>query len=144
MAAGASYSYMLLPGKSADDTAAYAASPAVQILQNDASAQAVMHAGLGIQAVNFWTAGSVAGISSDSIASVVTHQANGLLNIAVSDPTQANTGVIHIEIASPASGVVSQDPAVSVDQISPTVRLSVNVSASHGKSLRVSLMVNGQ
>jgi hyaluronate lyase len=144
MAAGASYSYMLLPGKSADDTAAYAASPAVQILQNDASAQAVMHAGLGIQAVNFWTAGSVAGISSDSIASVVTHQANGLLNIAVSDPTQANTGVIHIEIASPASGVVSQDPAVSVDQISPTVRLSVNVNASHGKSFRVSLMVNGQ
>ena len=144
MAAGAGYSYIVLPGKNANDTAAYAASPAVQILQNDASAQAVLHAALGIQAVNFWTPGSIAGITSDGIACVVTHQANGLLNIAVADPTQANMGVIHIEVAVPASSVVSQDAAVTVDQTSPTVKLSVNANKSQGKSFRVSLALNGQ
>jgi hyaluronate lyase len=141
--AGAAYAYVLLPGKSADDTAAYAANPAVQIVENDGAAQAVTHAGLGIQAVNFWTASAmpVAGISSDGVASVLVHQANGLLNVAVSDPTQANSGTLHIEIAAAAQGVVSQDDGVSVDQTGPTVRLSVNVNLSHGKAFRASLSV---
>jgi hyaluronate lyase len=87
MATGASYSYIVLPNKGADATAAYAAAPAVQILEDDACAHAVAHAGLGIQAINFWTAGyTVAGISSDAVASVLVHQVNGLLNVAVSDP----------------------------------------------------------
>src|SRR5262249_12982142 len=53
---GAGYSYFVLPGKSADDTAAYAGSPTAQIVQNDADVQAVTQAALGIQAVNFWSA----------------------------------------------------------------------------------------
>ena len=142
MAAGASYAYIVLPGKSADATAAWAASPAVEILENDACAQAVVHAGLGIQAINFWTPGyTVAGISSDSVASVLVHQANGLLNVAVSDPTQANNGIIHIEIPAAAAAVVSQDKGVSVDQLSPTLRLSIDVKALHGKPLHASLAV---
>ena len=143
MAAGATYSYILLPGKSADDTAAYAASPAVQIVQNDAQAQAVTHAALGIQAVNFWapSAAPVAGISSDAVASVLVHQSNGLLNVAVADPTQANNGVIHIQIATAASAVVAQDDGVSVDQTSPAISLSINVKAAHGKPFLASFNV---
>jgi hyaluronate lyase len=138
--AGATYSYILLPGMGADDTAAYAGAPGVQIVENDATAQAVIHAGLGIQAVNFWAAGQlVAGISSDGVASVVAHQSNGSLNLAVADPTQANNGVIHIEIATPASAVVSQDDGVSVDQLTPTVQLSISVKGAHGKSFHASL-----
>ena len=141
--AGAAYAYVLLPGIGADATAAYAAAPPIQIAQNDAAAQAVTHAGLGIQAVNFWTPASqpVAGVRSDSIASVIVHQVGGLLNIAVADPTQANNGAIHIEVAASAGTVISQDDGVSVDQMAPLIRLTVDVRGSHGKSFRVSLGV---
>jgi hyaluronate lyase len=139
--AGASYSYILLPGKSADDTAAYALSPAVRIVENDAIVQAVSHTGLGITAANFWSAGgnTAAGITCDSVASVVVHQASGLIDIAVADPTQANNGVIHLEIATPASSVISNDDSVSVDQLSPTIRLSVSVKNAAGKSFQASV-----
>jgi hyaluronate lyase len=139
--AGATYSYIVLPGKSADETAAYALAPGVEIVENDAAAQAVTHSGLGIQAANFWTADGqpVAGISSDSIASVLVHLENGLLNIAVSDPTQANSGIVHLEIAAAGSAVLSKDAGITIDQIAPTVRLSVDVRGSQGKTFRVSL-----
>jgi len=141
MPGGATYSYVLLPGKSAQETAAYAASPAVKIIENDADVQAVKHAGLGIRAANFWSVGgkSVAGISSDSVASVLVHQANGLLAIAVSDPTQANNDVMRIEIDTPASGVVSHDDGVTVERTTPTVRLAISPSQSHGKPFLVTL-----
>jgi hyaluronate lyase len=141
MPSGAAYSYVLLSGKSADDTAAYAASPAVQIVENDAVVQAVTHTGLGITAANFWSAGgnTAAGITCDSVASVIVHQAAGQIDIAVSDPTQANSGVIHLEIATPASSVISSDDGVSVDQLSPTIRLSINVKNAAGKSFRASV-----
>ncbi len=141
MPAGAAYSYILLPGKSADDTAAYAASPAVQIVENDATVQAVMHTVLGITAANFWSAGgnTAAGITCDSVASVLVHQAAGLIDIAISDPTQANSGVIHLEIAAAASSVISSDDGVSIDQLSPTIRLSISVKSAAGKSFRSSL-----
>ena len=67
-----------------------------------------------------------------------------MLNIAVSDPTQVNIGIIHIEIPTTAAAIVSQDDAVSFDQISPTVRLSINAKGSHGKSFRTSLTANAQ
>jgi len=141
MPAGASYSYVLLPNKTADDTAAYAASPAVQIVGNDAKAQAVTHRGLGIRAANFWapSATPVAGITSDAVASVLLHQTDTAIGIAVADPTQANGGVIHVEVAAAAQNVISQDPGVTVDQTAPTVRLSVNVKGAQGKTFRVSL-----
>jgi hyaluronate lyase len=141
MPAGAAYSYVLLPGKSADDTAAYAAAPAVQIVQNDAVAQAVTHSGLGIQAANFWApvARPVAGITADAIASVMVHQSEGIINIAVTDPTQANNGTVHVEIGVAAESVISQDAGVTVDQMSPTVRLSINVRGARGKTFRAGL-----
>lgn len=138
---GAAYSYIVLPGLGAADTAAYAASPAIQIVRNDASVQSVQHAALGIQAANFWTnAGdNAAGISSDSIASVLVNQGGGTIDIAAADPTQLNAGTIHIEVAASASSVISADDGVTVDQLAPTIRLSVNVKNAQGRSFRVSL-----
>jgi len=99
----------------------------------------VIHAGLGIRAVNFWTgAKSAAGIGSDGVASVLVHQANGMLDIAASDPTQANTGRLHIEVAEAVGAVVFQDAGVSVEQTTPVLRLAISVNDAHGKPFRVS------
>lgn len=134
----ATYAYVLLPGKSIDDTAAYAAAPAIEIIRNDASVQAVAHAGLGIRAANFWTAGeSAAGISTDGVATVLVRQTEGQLSVAIADPTQANDGVLHVEIAIAAGDVINADEGVAVEQTSPTLRIAVDVRKARGKSFRV-------
>jgi hyaluronate lyase len=104
----------------------------------------VVQSALRIQAVYFGAASPrpVAGITADAVASVLAHQAGGLLSVSVADPTQANNGVIHIEIGTPVSAVVSQDEGVTVDQTSPTVRLSVNVKGALGKAFRASLSLD--
>jgi hyaluronate lyase len=144
LASGATYSYILLPGMASDATAAYAASPNVQIVENDAIVQAISNPTLGIQAANFWATGgaTAAGITSDSIASVLVHQSNGAITIAAADPTETNTGVIHLEIANAAASILTQDDAVTVDQLSPTIRLSVNVKGANGKTLITTLELN--
>jgi hyaluronate lyase len=110
----------------------------VRIVENNADMQSVIHAALGIRAVNFWTgAKSVAGIGSDGVASILVHQANNMLNIAASDPTQANTGTLHIEVAEPIGAVVFQDSGVSVEQTTPVLRLAISVNDSHGKPFRL-------
>jgi hyaluronate lyase len=138
---GAGYAYVVLPGMGPDDTAAYSSSPAIQIVENDAGVQAVIQLSLGIQAANFWSGNgaSAAGITCDSVASVLAHQTAGQINIAVSDPTQANNGTIHVEVAASASAALSVDDGITVDQLNPTIRLSVNVKNGAGKSFRVSL-----
>ncbi|HTM51525.1 MAG TPA: polysaccharide lyase 8 family protein [Bryobacteraceae bacterium] len=141
MPAGAKYAYLVLPGKTAAEIAGYASSPAVQIVQNDADVQAVTHAGVGIRAANFWTAGSrtAAGITSDGVASVVTHAAGAEIHIAVSDPTQANNGILHVDVEGSASAVISSDEGVTVDRLTPSIRLSVNVRNARGRTFRVTL-----
>jgi len=140
MPEGETYAYVVLLGKSPQETARYAAAPAVEIIQNDAAAQAIAYAGLGIRAVNFWAAAhEINGITADAIASVLVHDADGVVNLAVADPTQANEEVLHVEVITPAGAVVSADDGVAVDQTAPTVRLSIGVRGSQGKTFRVSL-----
>jgi hyaluronate lyase len=135
---GATYAYVILPGKSEAETASYAGSPAVRIVENNGEVQSAIQAGLGIRAVNFWTgAKSTMGIGCDGVASILVHRANGRLNIAVSDPTQANTGRLHIEVAEAIGAVVFQDAGVSVDQTTPVLRISIDVNNSHGKPFHV-------
>jgi hyaluronate lyase len=59
------------------------------------------------------------------------------MQIAVADPTQANGGAIHIAIDRAATGVLAKDDAISIDQMSPVVRLTVNVANTRGRSLKL-------
>lgn len=130
------YAYVLLPGITAGGTADYAAAPAVSILENSTAAQAIWHGGLQVAAVNFWSNSNktVAGITSDSIASLVTHASGQTLAVGVSDPTQANDGRIHIELAVPASDIVSLDAGITVEQLSPAIKLAVDVKGARGRT----------
>jgi hyaluronate lyase len=136
---GASYAYVLLPGKNAAAVAAYAAAPGVLIEENSAQAHAVSEPALGLRAVNFWTDARKTsdGITSDRIASVLVIESGGAIQIAVADPTQANGGAIHLEIDRAAASVMEKDEAISIDQLSPAVRLTVNVANAGGRSLRL-------
>jgi len=137
----ASYQYVLLPNKSSSQVSAYAASPNVSILEKTGDAHAVKENSLNIIGVNFWKdmVKTVSGITSNKKASVMTRETSSDLEIAVADPTHANTGTIDVEINKSAYGVISADTGVTVTQTSPTIKLTVNVNASAGKTFKVKL-----
>lgn len=137
-AAETGYQYALLPNLSATQTEAYAANPDFTVLENSADAQAVRENQLHLTAVNFWNSASktIGGITSSSKASVLLKLSPTEAEVTVADPTQANTGTIQLEINQSASGVISADPGITVTQLSPTIKLSVDVNGKQGSSLR--------
>lgn len=85
--------YILLPGKNAAALAAYAAAPEIGIVENSKEAHAVAKPAPGLRAVNFWTDTVKAsnGITCDRIASVLAIAADGAIQLAITDTTQANS-----------------------------------------------------
>jgi hyaluronate lyase len=138
---GASYAYILLPNATAEETAVYASAPEVEVLENSDEAQAVREKALGITAVNFWTAATKqsAGITCSTRASVMLAESAEFLDVAVSDPTQVNTGAIRLELDRSATAVAHADEGVTVEQLSPTVRISVAVRNARGRTFSLRL-----
>ncbi|GAA1964253.1 polysaccharide lyase 8 family protein [Catenulispora subtropica] len=142
--AGATYSYVVLPGATPAQTAAYAASPEVGVLSNTASVQAITHAGLGVTMANFFAAGTAGAITVSAPASVVTRENGGSLTIAVSDPTWGSSTVQVVVAASGYVSVVSGDPGVTVLSTSGgQVKLLVETGGSRGSSHSVTLSTSG-
>jgi hyaluronate lyase len=134
----ARYAYALLPGKTAAQTSTYAANPHFTILENSAEAQAVKENNLNITAANIWKDGSATSpasvktvgiITSNKPASVLVKESATEIIVAVSDPTQEST-TIELEIARAAGAILSQDMRITVTQLSPTIKLTVNVATS--------------
>ena len=138
-----SYAYVLLPNYTASQVAAYAAAPVTTVLQNDAAISAVRDAKLGVSGAVFWqdasrrvtTGATPAFISSDRKSVVLVQDAgDGQTLLSVSDPTQANTAGINVELGRAVGSVVSLDAGVSVSQLSPTLKLTVATSGARGKT----------
>ena len=142
----ASYAYVILPNYTAARTASFAAGPTVTILENSADAHAARDTASGVTGANFWndatkTVADANGpyLTSNRKASVTVRDTGSELHIAVADPTQANTGTINVELNRSAWQVISRDPAVTVTQLYPTVKLTVNVNGAAGRSYAVTL-----
>ncbi|MFD2081500.1 polysaccharide lyase 8 family protein [Actinopolymorpha cephalotaxi] len=135
--AAASYSYVLLPNRTPAQTRDYARRPDIAVLANTDAVHAVRENTLGVTGYNFWTdAATGAGdVTSNRRASVMTREVAGdTFEIAVNDPTRENAGTIDIEIDRAALSLVSGDPRITVTQLSPTIKLAVDVDAARGKS----------
>ncbi|WP_206109234.1 polysaccharide lyase family 8 super-sandwich domain-containing protein [Paenibacillus sp. HB172176] len=130
-----SYAYILLPGKSSEQTANYSKHPDVTILSQTSEVHAVQESSLGITAANFWTAGKAGLITSNDPASVMVQEtSDNSLSFSVSDPTQKQT-TIELQLDKSAASVVSMDSRIEVIQLSPTIKLSVDVEGAMGESL---------
>jgi hypothetical protein len=136
------YSYVLLPGKSAADTAVYAGSPPILIQQNSASIQAVAQIPLGITAANFWNDGAQSSglISVNRKSAVLLQLTETNLALAIADPTQTNTAGIIVTINQSVGQALSLDPGVTVNQTSPTLQVTVNTSGGAGKSYHANFL----
>lgn len=143
--ADGAYSYILLPGRSAQQVAAFAAANPVRIAERSAGATAVRDSALGLTGLVFWEDAArtvkLNGrpyLSSDRRAALVLQEQGNKLRLAVADPTQENSQFIHLELHRAAKAVLSHDPAVTVQQLSPTIKMTVAVHGSAGKSYQAS------
>jgi hyaluronate lyase len=135
--ANVNYAYVLLPNYTTAQVSSYAASPEMTILQNSTNAQAVKETTLNVVAANFWNDGTntVDLITVNKKASVMTQETTTGLSVAVSDPTQTNTGSILVTLNVAANSIASTDPAITVTQLRPTIQMTANVSGTLGRSL---------
>lgn len=135
--ANATYSYILLPNKTNTGVNSYAASPQVSILENSTEAQAVKEIGLNITGINFWKimVKRVGIVQVDKQASVMLKENTDSYEIAVSDPTQLNTGTLTLEIQKSGADILSADPAITVTQLSPIIRFTVDLTNLNGRSV---------
>lgn len=138
-----SYSYITLPGKTAQEVGSYSSNPDVSILKNDKTVQAVKENTLGIIGANFWSAGSVSYITAYDPAAVMVKDQNNSLEISVSDPTHTRSrSKIKVELCKSGLSVISKDPTVTVLQMSPTIILEVDITgtdATKGKSHNITV-----
>lgn len=141
-----SYAYAILPGANWGQTVSASKEMGVDVLRNDATVQAVRENGEGVVGANFFgdapATVDLRGepyLTSDAKASVTTSETRDELTIGVSDPTQRNTGKIHLEVHRAATGVLALDEGVTVTQLSPTVKLTVDVNKAAGKNFDVRL-----
>ncbi|KVW87827.1 hypothetical protein WL00_00145 [Burkholderia cepacia] len=143
----ASYAYILLPNKSAAEVGAIAKCSDISILSNGNGIHSVMYTPPNgkvkrVIGANFWspTGGVVqvdehAYVASDSRTSVTIAETLTGLSLAVSDPTEANTGAVTVTIDRSAKSVASADSAIQVIQLNPTIKLLVNVNDARGSSI---------
>lgn len=112
-----SYSFVTLPGKSADATAAYNENPDIEILRQDGTAHVVREKNLGITGINFFEAGKHGAFRTEQPASVMYREEKEerTMEISFSDPTQ-RTRELKLEAALPIEEVLEQSEEIQVSQ----------------------------
>lgn len=138
-----SYAYAVLPAATASATSSYAASPEFVVLENSSAAQAVKETTFNSVGAVFWQdATKTVGSGSDAItvnkkACVMTAGgSSSVLQVTVSDPTQANAGTITVTLGRNATSLLDKDDTITVVSLSP-IQFTVNVSGTTGYTQRV-------
>lgn len=129
----ARYSYIVLPGRTAAQTQAYAGSPDARILHNTAQVSAVREAATGTVGAVFWgSSGGTVSISgtphlvSNAPGLATTERTTGRATLSYTDPTRSRTSAVSLELKVAASAVVSASAGVTVTQLSPSVKVTVD------------------
>ena len=140
----ASYSYVLLPETSAEETENYAQAPKVTILENSSEVQAVRHETLKITGINFWQeqGGSIDGITSDKAASVMLQETEqGTVKVSVSDPTMKNKGNIQLTLEEEIADCVQLDENVACEKTENGAVLTFAMAGTNGAASMAELQL---
>lgn len=137
---GGTYAYVMLPGKTAEETGNYAADPDVEILENTPSLQVVREKKLGITAMVFWDAGEYNGIRVDQPMMLMVQDRESGYRISVSDPTRKlSSGKVTLPKAMLAQ---TQDAKMNITAGSNT-QISIDFEGSDGRSMVAELKGGG-
>lgn len=135
----ATYTYVLLPGKSRTETIQYANNPDIEILSNTPKVQAVYHQTERVTGINFWEATSLPaiGITVDTPASVVAKETDQEYMIAIADPTHLAPQIVLSHTKS-FSELITGHPNIKVISLSP-LKIEVTTSGTLGVSQQIVL-----
>ena len=138
------YAYVLLPGRTEEETAEYASGSEIEIISNTAEVQAAADRSSGASGYQFWTAVSAGNVSADQASSVTMKEEDGTLKLGISDPSQTQDSVtIHV------SGYenlqyVDGDQEVSVNVTADGADITVDTSAAAGESFELTLSYDAE
>ncbi|WP_115716238.1 polysaccharide lyase family 8 super-sandwich domain-containing protein [Amedibacterium intestinale] len=110
------YSYVLLPGKSEEETKAYAQNPQIEILEQSDEVHAVRHNGLNIIAINNFSNHPVTieGITVDKEASVMVRTyEDGRVQVSAMCPIR-ETEKINVSLEGKLKKVISKDSNITL------------------------------
>jgi hypothetical protein len=130
------YSYVLLPNKTAEQTADYSSNPDIEVLINNANVQAVQETSQGVLGANFWEASTFGYLTASNPSSIMLKDQSSVLDVAVSDPTHLQSKVTY-EIFKSGLSVIEKDSSITVIQLSPTIKFEVNTDDLDGISHKV-------
>ncbi|MEV5607709.1 polysaccharide lyase 8 family protein [Streptomyces sp. NPDC052225] len=135
---GAGYCWLQLPGASAERTQRAALAPPVRPVAESTAVHAVRRAADGLLAANFWTAGRAGELAADGPASVVVRPRDGLVDVAVSDPTQLRERVV-LDLDLRGLVVERADTGVTVSRTAAGTRITVDTAGRHGATVALTL-----
>lgn len=130
----ASYSYVLLPNKTVDETKAYAENPDVEVLVNSLAIQAVREKAKNITGMVFWQSGELEGITVSAPLIVMVQEKDGIYTVSASDPTHKLTNV-DITIQKQGLTLLEKSNRVEVEKSENSTILHLNFEASMGSTI---------
>lgn len=133
-----SYAYSVLPGATAEATAAEAATPTVQVLAQGRRVHAVREVSTGRFAATFFEAATAAHVTADGPCAVAIEEADGELRLWLSDPTQMAT-TVRVTLTERVRAVASADPRLQVELAGGRVVVTADVAGLRGESLAATL-----
>ncbi|MBD2844880.1 polysaccharide lyase 8 family protein [Paenibacillus sp. IB182496] len=133
------YAYVLLPGRSPEEVAAYAADPGMAIVTCTSDRHAIEDRESGLFAVHFWEDGmkSAGPVSCNKRASIVVQERADQVEMWIADPAQADEGSMAITLHLAVEGVECCDDRIAVQRLHPSVAMSVNRGGAKGSTLRI-------
>ena len=141
------YSYVVLPGRSAEETAVYNENPDVEILSQTKSIHAVKEKNLGITGVNFFEPGTYGAFTVAQPQSVMMQEEEDkTVNISFADPTQTASS-LKLSVALPIMEVVSMDEGITAKDENGimvfTTESDKSARAQAGRSWHVTVKLGG-
>lgn len=140
--AGASYSYIMLPGITKEELRQYEQNCPVQIWENNRMVQAAAYGSGTIVAMNFWYAGQCRGFVAEQALSMVVEALGSEIKVGISDPTQVQERLC-ITLPYGDCQVYSADEEIEVVYGESGIRIQINTRQSAGRTFTAYLRKNG-
>jgi len=142
----ASYEWVLLPQKSAQEIEKYVASPDITVIENSANVQAVKETKLNILGVHSYreSGSTVEGITVDKPASYMLRETESYYEFSLSEPMRSISGKVHVEAALDADKILLRDEQIeNVSFTDGMVSFDVNITEANGNDFRIVLGKTG-
>lgn len=131
--------YAILPNYTPEETQDYQRSPAVRIVSNDMTCQAIATQNNEIWGGNFYQAGQQENIQALTSGAILIHHGETSVTLAFSDPTQKLPSLQFIVSHFSAREIIEKSPEISLTLNTETQTLTVTVDTSllNGSSSRL-------